>query len=734
MSKATFPALAVWLVCCPWAAAGESSPSFRHDVSAVLSRAGCNSGACHGNLNGKGGLKLSLRGFDPAFDLSALTRDMLARRVDWAHPDESLVLQKATGRVPHEGGIRFASDSVEYRAVRNWIAVGCPNDLSSAPALLKLEVENPTRVLVDPVSQTTITARATFTDGTVRDVTTLAAFDTNNVGVARISPDGVVTRLMPGEVVVSVRYLDRQAPVRIAFVPNRPIPTFSDVSHPLDQKAYEQFTALRLRPSERSTDEMFLRRVYLDALGLIPSVDEAKAFLRDRDPDKRTKLIDALLARPEFAEHWTQIWSDLLRNEEKSLDQKGTHVFHAWMKAWFDADRPLNEFARTILAGRGSTYETPGSNFYRAIRDPYSRAESVAQVFLGVRISCARCHNHPFDIWTQDDYHRFAAVFAGVDYRVRTNNRKDNLDKHEFIGEQIVFSNRQAKLNHPRGGTAEPKLLGAVAVPGDSLGRFADWVADAHNPFFARAQANRVWLHLTGRGLVDPNDDFRDTNPASHPAVLNHLADVFAANGFRLKPLVRHIMTSQTYQISSTPNETNAGDDVYHSKAAIAPLKAESLMDALSRGLDASFQYTGYPAGTRAGQIVAMPQTGRRFAKSNGDAERFMRTFGKPERLLTCECERSEDAGMMQAFSLMTGDVVNGLIKQDSNRIGKLLASKAAPAEILNELYLGILTRYPSSKEATSLLNYVAAQPNPRAAWEDVAWSLVNSKEFLLRR
>ena len=722
------------VVCCCHSIRAAEPPSFRNDVAAVLSRAGCNSGPCHGNLNGKGGFKLSLRGFDPAFDFNILTRDMQARRTDPAKPENSLILQKVSGRVPHEGGIRFTRESVEYRAFEGWIAAGCPNDLESAPKLTKLEIANPTRVLVDPIDRTTIAVHATFSDGTTRDVTSLAAFDTNNIGVATISPTGEVIRTVPGEVVISVRYLDRQTPVRIAFVPNRPVPTFAEVNHPLDKLAHEKFTALRLRPSELTTDEVFLRRAFLDVVGIIPTITEAKSFLSDHDPDKRTKLIDSLLARPEYADHWAQKWSDLLRNEEKSLDKKGTHVFHHWMKAWFDADKPLTDFAKEVLAGRGSTYEQPGANFYRAVRDPYLRAEAVAQVFLGVRVSCARCHNHPFEIWTQDDYHRFAAVFSNLDYRVLSNGRKDDLDKHEFVGEQIVVARRNKSLPHPRGGIAEPKLLGANPAPGDSLGTLADWVADPNNPFFAKAQANRVWLHLTGKGLVDPNDDFRETNPASHPAVLEHLAKVFAENGYRIKPLVRHIMTSRTYQLSSTPNETNASDDVYHSKAAVAPLKAEQLMDALARGLGASFNYTGYPVGTRAGQVVAMPQTGRRFAKSSGDAERFMRTFGKPERLLTCECERSEDAGMMQAFSLMTGDVVNGLLKQSDNRIGKLLAAKKADEDVLNELYLAILTRRPSETEAKGLMDYVSKSQEKRAAWEDVAWGLVNSKEFLLRR
>jgi hypothetical protein len=734
MTRLIFACTVATLVSCVPASVAAEPVSFRNEVLAVLSRAGCNSGPCHGNLNGKGGFRLSLRGFEPVFDFNSLTRDMQARRTDPARPNESLILQKATGQVPHEGGIRFSPQSNEFQTLRNWIAAGCPDDFTTAPKLTKLDVAEPSRVLVEPNDRTAIKAIATFSDGSKRDVTTLAAFDASNIGVAHVEKDGTVRREMNGELLVTVRYLDRQSPVRIAFIPNRPVPTFPELSHSLDRLAFERFRELRIRPSELATDEVFLRRVYLDTLGVIPTLAETKSFLNDSRSDKRTALIDSLLSRPEFAEHWAQKWSDLLRNEEKSLDKKGTHVFHHWMKAWFDADKPLTDFAKAILTGSGSTYAEPEANFYRAVRDPYQRAEAVAQVFLGVRVGCARCHNHPFDIWTQDDYHRFAAVFSGIDYRVLSNTRKDDLDKHEFVGEQIVVHSRTKPLPHPRGGKAKAKLLGGDSVPINSLGSLADWVANPDNPFFAKAQANRIWLHLTGKGLVDPNDDFRETNPASHPAVLDHLAMVFAENGYRVKPLVRHILTSRIYQLSSAPNETNVGDEIYHSKATVSPLKAEQLMDALARGLDAKFNYTGYPSGTRAGQVVAMPQTGRRFAKSSGDAERFMRTFGKPERLLTCECERSEDAGMMQAFSLMTGDIVHGLLKQKDNRIGFLMAAPQTDDDRLCDLYLSTLSRMPTKTESDALLKYVTNAKDRRAAWEDVAWGLVNSKEFLLRR
>jgi hypothetical protein len=725
----------------------EAPPAFTGDVSAVLSRAGCNMGACHGNLTGKGGFKLSLRGFDPGFDHVCLTRDVLGRRINPHRPDDSLILQKATGRVPHEGGVRFAADSPEYRVLRAWVAAGAP--FTDTPAPTKLTVvatlpepgtrnPEPDLILFAPADRVKLTAVAHLADGRTRDVTRLAAFETTALGVAKVLPTGEVVKEGTGETVVLVRYLGAQAAVRLAFLPARPAVDLSGTPtpHPIDRHVFDQLTKLRIEPSAVCEDQVFVRRAYLDACGITPTAAEVRAFLADPDPDKRAKLIDALLARPEFAGYWAQKWSDLLRNEEKSLDRKGVNVFHRWIKDWLAADKPLTEFAAEILAGRGSTYSSPASNFYRAVRDPYTRAEAAAQVFLGLRVSCAKCHNHPFDVWTQDDYHRFAAVFARVDYRVLSNDRKDNLDKHEFVGEQVVYQKADGELPHPRGGTAAPKFLGAdtPALGGraDRLGAVAGWVAGPANPFFARAQANRVWLHLFGRGLVDPNDDFRATNPPTNPALLDHLTAEFARGGYRLKPLVRHVMTSRTYQLSAAPTATNADDDTHFSRALVQPLEAEQLCDALSRVFGVPVKFPGYPTGTRAGEVPATPQAGRRQA--DGMGPRFLKVFGKPDRLLTCECERSEDPGVLQAFQLLTGELVHSLLRSPDNRLGAMLGEGKSDAAMLDELYLSAVARFPTSAEREKLLAYVGDAKDRRAAWEDIAWGLVNAKEFLLRR
>ena len=735
--RLSFPA-ALCVLASPTAASAVEV-SFARDVLPVLTRAGCNMGACHGNLNGKGGFKLSLKGEDAPSDFAALTRDMLARRADPIRPDESLLLKKATAQVPHEGGARFAPSSAEYAVLRDWMARGARFDPPNGPTVTKLVVAPASKILVDPADRFRVSAVAHFSDGTTRDVISLAAFEFTQVGVATVAPDGTVIRQQTGEVVLLVRYATEVAPVRIVFLPDRPVPDMSNAvaNNDIDKLVFAQLKELRLPPADLAPDHVFLRRAYLDALGLLPTPDETRAFLASTDPKKREKLIDSLLGRAEFAEFWAQKWSDLLRNEEKALDKKGVAVFYRWIAAQLAADRPLNEFARDILSARGSTYSNPAANFWRAIRDPLQRSESVAQVFLGIRVGCARCHNHPFDRWTIDDYYGFAANFVRVDYRVLENNKRDMLDKHEFVGEQIVWQNRTAEMPNPRTKTAAPpRFLGAPTPDvgaGDRLTAVADWVASPANPFFAKAQVNRIWLHLMGRGLVDPNDDFRATNPPTNPELLDWLATDFAKGGFRLKRTIKVIMTSRTYQLSATTRDrATMSDDLHHSHASVQPLEAEQLLDALAQVSGVPVRFKGYPVGIRANQIPAPAQTGR--GRFEGMGERFLKTFGKPERLLTCECERNDDPGLLQAFQLITGDLMNSLVRDSDNRLGKMLSAGKSDVEMLEEFYLAALSRPPTATESKRLLALLAAAKDRRAAWEDVLWALLNSKEFLLRR
>jgi Protein of unknown function (DUF1549)/Protein of unknown function (DUF1553) len=709
--------------------------SYRQEVAAILSRAGCNQGACHGNLNGKGGFKLSLRGEDPAADWNALTRDMHGRRTDRQNPDESLILRKATGQIAHEGGPRFSRDSTEYHILKSWIADGCRNDGTRSPRLTRLTVTPTSAILFDPHDRVKIEVKAEFADGSTRDVTHLAVFEPTVAGAVGIAHDGTVTKSRSVELNIIVRYLDRQVPVTLAFLPARTEFQWSEVSlsNPVDQHLYPQFRSLRLTPSPLADDSMFLRRAYLDAIGVVPTLEEARAFLDDTSVDKRERLIDKLLSRPEFADFWAQKWSDLLRNEEKALDRKGVRVFHTWIRDAIATGKPMNEFARELIAARGSTYSNPPANLYRSLREPYARAESIAQVFLGIRLQCAKCHNHPFDHWTQDDYHEFAAFFGRIDYRIVENRRKDKFDLHEFDGEQVVLLTRDGGLKHPRRHEVmAPRLLGKdrSEATRDPLQIVADWVASPDNPYFARAQANRVWFHFMGRGLVEPNDDFRVSNPAINGPLLDELAKRFADSKFDLRALVRLVMTSRVYQLSSAPTGTNADDETHFSKAIVRPLQAEVLLDAVAQVTGSQPKFDGYPSGTRAGQVAALAQ--ERRSKKGADAERFLKAFGKPERLLTCECERSADVGLVQAFQLLTGEMLQEMLASPVNRISRLMGKD--DATVIENLYLTALSRRPTATETSKLDAFLASAPNRRVALEDIAWGLVNSKEFLLRR
>ncbi len=713
--------------------------SFRNEVMAVLSRSGCNQGACHGNQNGKNGFKLSLRGQDPDLDFDTLTRDTLARRTDRLRPADSLLLAKATGVAPHEGGVRFDRQSLEYRILRDWMAEGMRFDSPNAPVLRKLEATPGHRVLIEPEESVALRVRAIFSDGTSRDVTSLTVFEPSNLG-ARVDAEGIARRQSMGETTILVRYLDRQAVVQLAFVPARPDFVWPNPpeANEIDRHVFAKLRTLRMAPSPLASDSVFLRRAYLDVLGILPTPDESRRFLADARSDKRARLIDALLERPEFADFWSLKWADLLHCEEKALDAKGVRLFHAWIRRSIADSVPLNEMARALVAGRGSTYSEPAANWYRSLRDPQTRAESAAQVFLGVRMQCARCHNHPFDRWTQTDYHSFAAFFSRVQYRIVENNRRDNLDKHEFVGEQIVWMDRSGEIKHPRTGEIlRPRFLGVetpkFASGADRLLALADWIADPKNPFFARAQANRVWHHLFGRGIVEPNDDFRASNPPVNAPLLDALAKDLAEHRFDLRSLIRTIMNSRTYELSAVPNDTNGDDESNFSHAAVRPLQAEQLLDALAQVTGVKPRFPGYPSGTRAGQLPGVSANrGRRQRASDG--ERFLTSFGKPIRLLSCECERSDDTTLSQAFQLITGPLINDMLGDANNRIGRLLTSGKTNAEIVEEFYLAALCRLPSAKERETALAMIARAKDRRAALEDLVWGLVNAKEFLLRR
>ncbi len=721
--------------------AGEAGPSFERDVMAVLSHSGCNMGTCHGNARGKGGLKLSLRGDDPQADFVALTRDQSGRRVNPAEPDASLILLKPTMQIAHQGGQRFAIDSPEYATLRQWVVRGAPADPANAIRVTSLQVE-PREVLLTGDQRTVaIKAVATHSDGSTREVTSLASFDLS-LPIANVNREGVVDCENYGETTITVRYLHLRVPVRLARVPDRPGFVFTSPKSlgPIDGFVFAKLERLRIQPAGVCDDVTFLRRAYYDLLGTLPTAGEAQAFVASSAPAKRAALIEALLDRKEFAELWALKWSDLLRNEEKTLDRKGVENLHSWIKSQIANDAPWNEMAATIVSARGSTYSHPPANYYRALRDPITRAEATAQVFLGVRLQCAKCHNHPFDRWTQNDFYAWSNLFSRVDYKILENDRRDDNDKHEFIGEQIVFATTKGGVDDPR--TGEPRepqfLLAAAALPkqADRLEALGEWLADPANPFFAKAQANRVWYHLFGRGIVDPLDDFRESNPPSHPELLDHLAREFAAGGFRLKPLIRTIMNSATYQLASETNETNATDEANFARAIPRRLSAEPLLDALSQALDASPRFVGYPSGMRAIELPGVRAIRNREAAAS-QSDKFLTLFGKPPRLQSGECERSDSPTLVQAFQLVSGETLQQMLTADDNRISDLLQRNAGPSEAIHEAYWSTLSRPPSTTEEAASLVMVRESGSDRLrreGLEDLLWSLLTSHEFVLRR
>jgi hypothetical protein len=714
-----------------------SVPSFRREVMAVLSRSGCNMGACHGNLNGKGGLKLSLRGEDPGVDYQTLVRELEQRRVNVHEPAASLILQKPAGQVVHQGGVRFLTDSYEYQVIREWIAAGAPAPLDNEPELARLEVQPQEAVVTAPQDSIQIEVTAIFEDGTRRDIRNLAVYELTD-NLAEVTSEGLVKKLGLGETTILVRYLNQQLPVRIAFLPAAPAIAWQapPAENTIDQLVFQRLQSLQVTPSESCDDATYLRRAFLDLLGVLPTADEGRAFLASSAPDKRERLVEHLLARPEFAEQWALKWSDLLRNEEKVLDTKGVDVFYDWLRTSFARGTSLSDMVRDLVTAKGDTYEVPPANFYRALRDPFARGETTARLFLGVRLQCARCHNHPYDVWTQDDYYNWAGVFARIDYDIPENKRKDKLDKHEFVGQQIVKFKDEGEVKNARTGkNAQPQLLGADKRLGKSQERLealGTWLTSAENERFAENQANLVWYHLLGRGLVEPVDDFRATNPAVHPQLLDDLAAKLSDSGFDLRTLIRHIMASQTYQTASVPNASNDQDVRLFSRTVPQRLSAEKLLDAWSQVLDAPAEFVGYPAGTRAGQIRGVERV-RAREKTPSTADRFLKTFGKPDRLLACECERSGETTLKQAFVLLGDRGLDRLLTRDDNRLARLAKSDRSADDIVSELYFVALLRQPTSGELAAAKVLLAQNDNRLVGLQDLAWALLNSKEFVFR-
>jgi hypothetical protein len=733
-----------WGLAAVWAVAGEvwaegAGVSFREDVMAAISKAGCNLGTCHGNATGKGGFKLSLRGDDPAFDWAALARDVSGRRVNRFEPESSLLLVKGTNVLAHEGGKRMEKGNWEYEALREWIAEGVADDGEGKRLPTRLEVSPREALLDGGQEEVQLEVVALYEDGSRRDVTERAVYEPLQVGLVEVSRAGRVRRLSYGEPTVLVRYLRLAVPVRLAFVEPRRDFVWSEPrpENVVDRHVFAKLKALRMNPSEAAGDEVFARRVWLDLTGVAPPAEEARAFVADGSEGKRARLVERLMAGPAFADFWALKWADVLKVEGRTLDEKGMTVFHGWLREGVARNMPVSELVRGMVAARGSTYAVPEANFYRANRTPTDRAVAAAQVFLGTRLQCAECHNHPFDVWTQDDYYHWAAVFGAVDYRIVKNERRDKNDKHEFKGEQVVFLNPKLAVTNPRTGErAEARLLGAGAPkPGegeDVLQAAAAWLTSPENELFAKAQVNRIWHHLMGRGLVEPVDDFRLTNPASHPALLDELAALFVESGFNLRQMIRVITGSLTYQLSEVPNATNAGDMVNYSHTQPRRLSAEQLYDSVHAALGVPARVGGKTGLVRAAQVAG--PAGGRGGPEPGSAEAFLAAFGKPKRELSCECERGVDMSLGQIFELIGGPVVERALGAKGGLLEELSQGGQEPEAVVEALFWSLLTRGPTSEERAVMSGMLSEAGDRRAVLEDLAWGLVNAKEFVLRR
>ena len=655
--------------------------------------------------------------------------------MDLIAPENSLVLLKASAALAHEGGQRFAAGSPEYEIFLQWIREGAPDSGVQAAKLVKLDVAVPERVLVEPAVEVKLHATAKFADGTERDVTRLAVYEPTNF-TAKVSVDGLVTRQKAGETTVLVRYLEQQVAVPLAFVPARSDFAWSEPPEAnfIDGFVFKKLRTLRMNPSALCSDAVFLRRAYLDLLGVVPTAETARAFSADSTLDKRVQLVERLLVRGEFADFWALKWADLLKIEQRQLDYDGMKVFHGWIRESIAQNKPLDQFARELIAARGSTLQNPPANWWRANRDPITRAENTARVFLGTQLNCAQCHNHPFERWTQDDYYNWAGLFARLDYKLSGEKPTDENDQKEFRGDQTVLIKASAAVTNVRTGEpATPAFLGgekpAVSSDRDELLALADWLP--HSPMFARMQVNRVWFHLLGRGLVDPVDDFRASNPPSHPELLDALAKDFAAHGYDLRQLIRTIMGSRTYQLAAEPNGTNEADETNNSHAIVRRLTAEQMLDSVSKVLAAPLPLEGSPTGTRLAQLAE----GRKHYKPlTTDVELFAASFGKPPRLIASECERSTDTALPQVFQLISGPLMQQLLTRNGNVLDALLTAEKPDAEIIGQLFWITLSRPPAAPELARSTAYLAAAPERRHALEDLAWALLNSKEFVFRQ
>ncbi|HZT82914.1 MAG TPA: DUF1553 domain-containing protein [Gemmataceae bacterium] len=711
-------------------------PSFRNQVIPLLTRAGCNSGACHGALAGKGGFKLSLRGYDPDTDHFVMTRQALGRRVDRLEPARSLLLRKPTLAQPHGGGQRVEAGSPDYQLLADWIAGGAPGPSDKDAQIQRLEVF-PAEAVLKPKDGLQVVVRAWYSDGRARDVTRWAKFSSSEELVAAVDQEGKVKVTGHGEAAVTVWYSNLVAVSRIASpLPNAVDPkVFAAASRHnyVDDLVLKKLQALHIPPSPDCTDAEFVRRAYLDAIGTLPTPEEVRQFVADRSPDKRAKLIDALLGRPEFVDYWTYKWCDLLLVSTRKLPQQGVWAFYQFIRQSVADNKPWDRFAREVVTAKGSTLRNGAANYFVLHKDISELTEATSLTFLGLSITCARCHNHPLEKWTQDQYWSLANLFARV--RLKNGDRP---------GEVTVQAQPQGDVPHPRRGQPMPPApLDAKPLPlddpADRRQYFADWLTGPDNPFFARALVNRVWRNFLGRGLVEAEDDLRQTNPSTNEELLDALAKDFVQHGYDVRHVIRTVMRSATYQRSAKPLPGNAADDRFYSHYLIRRLPAEVVLDAYSQLTGVPTPFTRVNIGTTGGTAAtALYPPGTR-ALQLPDAQvvsPFLDSFGRPQREQTCSCERQQDSSVGQALHLNNGKTLNDKLRAKGSRAEKWVQEKVSDEEAVRRLFLLALCREPTAGERARFKELLAEaardpQASRREVLEDLFWSVLTSKEFL---
>lgn len=700
--------------------ADELPINFANEIVPIFTKAGCNAGGCHGKSGGQNGFKLSLLGFYPKEDYEWLVKEHRGRRIFPAAPAHSLLLTKPLNTVPHGGGRRLDPGSYEYELLYRWIAQGTPAGSDDDPVVKSIEVFPKTRAMNRDARQQ-LRVVAHYSDESQRDVTRLASFESNDTEMAEANTSGRVTTFdRPGDAAIMIRFQGQVAVFTAGIPLGLPVNGLPPNKNFVDQHVFGKLTKLGVPPSPICDDSTFIRRVSLDITGKLPTADKARKFIASKDPAKRDKLVDALLETPAYGDYFANKWSMVLRNQRVANNTPVSFRFHDWIRRQIQQNKPYDQIVRGVLATQGDVEDSPTAAWFTRVNTPGAQAEDVAQLFLGVRVQCARCHHHPFEKWSQNDYYSLQAFFS----RVQLSNSRTGLQQGAVYHQEGV-----AKATNPRTQADRfPAGLGGETISlepyEDPRHALVDWMAEPDNPFFARALANRYWKHFFGRGIVDPEDDMRATNPPSNPALLNALADNFVKSKFDLKDLVRTICKSNAYQLSSEPTEFNKSDKQNFSSFYPRRMNAEPLYDAINQVADVSVAFNGMPKGTLAVQLP-----------DNGFNDYFLSVFGQPQAASACECERSADANLAQSLHLLNSTDIQSKLSAAGGRIDEIAKdTETSDAEHITELYYWSFARPPREGELKFVLSYLEKKPNRKQAYEDVLWALFNTKEFLFNR